>query len=82
MKNLNKVAKKGLINKFIIVLTLWLLTMMGISIYVGYRVEVMAFNYIALSLALIIIAVNALFLSLRFHKALHISPKQKEKYNR
>ena len=82
MNNIKKATRNNLINKFVVILTLWLLAIAGINLYIGYRIEVVALMYVALGIAILTFVVNALFLSLRFIRALHISPKQKEKYNR
>lgn len=82
MKNLRQETKDSLNNKIIIIFSLWLLAFAGLSLYIAIKTNFLAFYIMAGSFAGITLAVNALFLSLRFHRALHIAPKQEEEYNR
>ena len=82
MKNLKQETKDRLNNKFIIIFSLWLLAFMGLSLYIAFKTNYLAFYIAGGVFAGINVIVNALFLSLRFHRALHIAPKQEENYNR
>ena len=82
MKNLRQETKDSLNNKLIIIFSLWLLAFAGLSLYIAFKTNYLAFYIMAGIFAGITASVNALFLSLRFHRALHIAPKQEEEYNR
>ena len=82
MNNLKQETKKSLNNKLIIIFSLWLLAFMGLSLYIASKTNILAFYIVAGICAGLTLASNALFLSLRFHKALHIAPEQEKKYNR
>ena len=82
MKNLKQETKDRLNNKLIIIFSLWLLAFMGLCLYIAAKTNILAFYIAAGVFAAINLTVNALFLSLRFYKVLHIAPKQEEKYNR
>ena len=77
MKNTSK-----LVNKFVVVISLWLLVILVINVILAMRTSLLFFNIVAMVSAIILCLGNALFLSVSIRNALRIAPKQKEKYNR
>lgn len=71
-----------IVNKFVVVISLWLLAILGISAILAVKTSLLFFNIMALVCAIILCLGNALFLSLNIRKALRIAPDMKEKYNR
>lgn len=71
-----------IVNKFVVVISLWLLAILGISAILAVKTSLLFFNIMALVSAIILCLGNALFLSLNIRKALRIAPDMKEKYNR
>ena len=82
MKNLKQETKDSLNNKLITIFSLWLLALAGLSLYIAIKTNILAFYIAGGVFAGTNLTINAFFLSLRFHRALHITPKQEEKYNR
>ena len=78
MKN----TSNPIVNKFVVVISLWLLAILGISAILAVKTSLLFFNIMALVSAIILCLGNALFLSLNIRKALRIAPDMKEKYNR
>lgn len=73
--------KNTIINKFVIVISLWLMAIIGINVFVGYETGLFGFHVVAILVATILLAINALHISLRVHQALRIQPKQAERIN-
>lgn len=78
MKN----TSNPIVNKFVVVISLWLLAILGISAILAVKTSLLFFNIMALVSAIILCLGNVLFLSLNIRKALRIAPDMKEKYNR
>lgn len=74
--------KNTLMNKFVIVISLWLLVIMGANIYIGYRANLFGFHIAAIIVATLLLSLNALHISLLVRKAIRIQPKQAENVNR
>lgn len=74
--------KNTMINKFQIVITLWLAMIIGVVTVIGYKTGINGFYIASLILAAILFAFNALLLSLHIRKAWHIQPSQKENFYR
>lgn len=74
--------KNTILNKFIVIISLWLLTIIGVNIFIGYRANIVGFYIAAIIVAIILLTINALHISLLARKALRIQPKQAENVNR
>lgn len=70
--------KNTIVNKFQLVITLWLAAIIGVTTFIGYKTGISGFYIASLIIASILFALNALFLSLQIRKAWHIQPSQKE----
>ena len=79
MKN---TSNTNIVNKFVVVISLWLLVILGISAILALKTSLLFFNILALVSAIILCLGNALFLSVSIRNALRIAPTQKENYNR
>lgn len=74
--------KNTILNKFIVIISLWLLAIIGVNIFIGYRANIVGFHIAAIIVAIILLTINALHISLLTRKALRIQPKQAENVNR
>ncbi len=74
--------KNTIVSKFIVILSLWLLAIMGVNIFIGYRANIVGFHIAAIVVAILLLSLNALHISLLVRKALHVQPKQAENVNR
>ena len=84
MKTKVKIAnmKNTLANKINLIISLWLAVIIGVTTIIGYQTEIREFYIASLVLAIILLALNALFLSLYIRKAWRIQPSQQENFNR
>ena len=71
-----------MINKFVIVISLWLIAIVGITIFLSVETKLIGFRIAAMVVAIILFSINALHISLRIRKALRLQPKQAKKLNR
>ena len=71
-----------MINKFVVIVSLWLLAIMGVSLFIGYRANIVGFNIAAIVLAIILVSINALHISLLVSKVIRIQPKTAKNINR
>lgn len=74
--------KNTTINKFVVILSLWLLAIMGVSLFIGYRANIVGFHIAAIILAIILVTINALHISLLVRKVIHVQPKTAKNINR
>ncbi len=77
-----KHTKNPTVNKFVVVISLWLLAMIVLSTILALRTSLLVFTFVALVLAILLFLLNASFLSFKMYRALRITPKQEENYNR
>ena len=74
--------KNTVINKFYIVINLWLAVIIGVTTVIGYKTGLNGFYVASLALAISLLMFNALLFSLHIRRAIRIQPSQKEKFNR
>ena len=74
--------KNSLINKFNLIINLWLAVIIGVTTIIGYKTGLNGFLVASLVLAISLLMFNALLISLHIRKAIRIQPSQEEKFNR